>query len=150
MKAHFTIAIGFTVLVFSGGAIASDVECYDAKIRAKPLAQVYTPIPEVEDAIVMSWPWFMDIRVKTVLEGEVPSRKITILAVLHSAYPSKTSTLLLRRNTAGGFNLIRTDPEEISRCPAGTEPAQPYIRPANGRTLDDYRREAEEEMRREE
>lgn len=148
MKAGLCVALVLAASCSSLGAAASDLECYDAKIRAKPLAQFYTPIPEIPGAIVMSWPWFIDLKVRKVLEGEVVGRKITILAVLHSAYPSKTQVFLLRRNTAGTFNLIREDPSQVSRCQPGTEAATPYLRPANGQTLDDARREAEKEWRR--
>lgn len=125
-------------------ATASDIECYDLKIRAKAIAQVPTVYPNDPDYIVISWPWFVDLKVKKVLEGELSQSRITVLAVLHVPYVTKTRTWLLRHNTIGTFNLIRSD-EPLPRCAINATAVQPYIRPAEGKTLDDYRREGEAE-----
>ncbi len=150
MRAVRNFLLLLAAVTCGSDAVASDVECYDAKITAKPLNQVYTPYPSSTDVIVMSWPWFVDLKVKKVLEGDVPKRRITVLAVLHSEYPRKTRTFLLRRNTAGTFNLIRTQPSDVTRCDPGSDAAEPYIQPSEGRTLEDVRRESEVEIRRDE
>jgi hypothetical protein len=125
-------------------ATASDIECYDLKIRAKAIAQVPTVYPNDPDYIVISWPWFVDLKVTKVLEGELSQSRITVLAVLHAPYITKTRTWLLRHNTIGTLNLIRSA-EPLPRCAINAAAVQPYIRPAVGKTLDDYRREGEAE-----
>lgn len=148
MRSRTKSLLAILGLTFSSGAMVSDIECYDAKIRAKPIAQIPTVYPNDPDYIVISWPWFLDLKVRKVLEGKVPQSKITVLAVLHGAYAEKTATWLLRRNTAGGFNVIRTEPSSVRRCEADAGAARPYLRPEAGRTLEDYRREGEEALRR--
>ena len=82
-------------------ASASEVECYDAKVRAKAVAQIPTPYPRSDpDVIVMSWPWFVDLDVRRVIEGDVEKGRLETLAVLHSGYVRKTMTFYLRRNSA--------------------------------------------------
>jgi len=121
-------------------AFAEEHQCYDLKIRAKPVAQIPTEIVEEPGYIVMSWPWFIDLDVKRVLEGEFNERKLTVLAVLHTSYVPKTRVFLLRSNTLGGFNMLRPEkPEELTRCNAGMGPMLSYLRPAEGKSLEDYR-----------
>ncbi|APG63155.1 hypothetical protein LPB140_10545 [Sphingorhabdus lutea] len=146
MKAHLKLIIALIAFAICNKAIAADIECYDAKIRAKPIAQIPTVLGDSGEDIIIYWPWFLDLKIKRVIEGEVPEREITILALMHSYFREKTLTMLLRRNTAGTFNLIRAEPSSIRRCEAGSEPVPPYLRPGDGKTLDDYRREGEEEL----
>jgi len=129
-------------------ASAADIQCYDAKVRAKPLAQVPTAFPQSDgpDVIIMSWPWFVDLDVRRVIEGDVEKGRLETLVVQHTYYVKKTLTFYLRRNSAGTFNILRYfDEDQIERCQPGTEPARPYVRPGPGQTLDDIRREAEAE-----
>ncbi|MFC4292531.1 hypothetical protein ACFOWX_08910 [Sphingorhabdus arenilitoris] len=148
MKANLKLVTALAAFATCSTAIAADIECYDAKIRAKPIAQIPVVLGDNGEDIIMLWPWFLDLKIKQVIEGEVPERKITILALLHTKFREKTLTMLLRRNTAGTFNLIRAEPSSVRRCEVGSEPVPPYIRPANGTTLDDYRRDGEEEIKR--
>lgn len=121
-------------------AYADEPECYDLKIRAKPVAQIPTEIVAEPGYIVMSWPWFVDLDVKRVLDGEFKEKKLTALAVLHTSYVPKTRVFLLRRNTLGGFNMLRPEkPEELTRCNAGVGPMLSYLRPVEGKSLEDYR-----------
>ncbi len=143
------LALGFTACVPTV-ASASDVECYDAKVRAKPFAQVPTVFPQSDDpsVIIMSWPWFVDLDVHRVLEGDVAKGRLETLAVLHTGYVRKTMTFYLRRNSAGTYNILRDDPEELERCPSNSLAATPYLRLSPDRTYADERREGEEEYRR--
>jgi hypothetical protein len=148
-KALFRILLVLWPISLSNHALAAEIECYDAKVRAKPLAQIPTPFPNAPDYIVISWPWFLDLNVTRVLDGDVPQKEITVLAVLHTAYLNKTRTWLLRRNTLGTFNVLRVaDPDSVLRCETDVEPVEPYIRPSEEKSLEDYRREGEEELRR--
>ena len=81
------LASGFTACVPTI-ASASDIECYDAKVRAKPVAQVPTVFPQSDDpsVIIMSWPWFVDLDVRRVLQGDVEKGRLETLAVLHTGY----------------------------------------------------------------
>jgi hypothetical protein len=141
----------FFGFAFPQGASASDAECYDAKVRAKPLAQIPSVYPRSDDpdVIVMSWPWFLDLRIKRVVDGEVPRPEITALIILHTSMVAKTRTFLLRRNTLGGFNVIRAfEPDLVKRCPPDSAAVEPYLRPGPTQTLDDLRREGEAEYLR--
>ena len=143
------LASGFTACVPTI-ASASDIECYDAKVRAKPVAQVPTVFPQSDDPSVkiMSWPWFVDLDVRRVLQGDVEKGRLETLAVLHTGYVRKTMTFYLRRNSAGTYNILRDDPEELERCPSNSLAATPYLRLGPDRTYADERREGEEEYRR--
>ncbi|MBA4164612.1 MAG: hypothetical protein C0510_08280 [Erythrobacter sp.] len=141
----------FIGLAATSSATADDGECYDVKVWARPVSQVPSVLSQSDDpnVIIMAWPWFIDLEVKRVLEGDLSEKKVTVLAVLHTSYVSKARTWLLRKNSAGSFNLIRSaKPSKVPRCKADSEPMRPYIRPSEGRTLEDYRREGEEELKR--
>ena len=140
---------GSLALVLSCAAIgtaahASDLECYDAKVRARVIAQVPTVYPRSDDpnVIIMSWPWFVDLDVKRVIGGTIDGKTVMTLAVMHVGYVKKTLTWLLRKNAAGFYNVVRADdPKALKRCPAGVSEARPYITPAAGKTYADLRRE---------
>lgn len=136
-------------LTLAGASDVPEVECYDAKIKAKPTAQI--PIVYANDdpdTIVISWPWFVDLKVLKVLEGNIQEYKVATLAVLHTNYISKARIWLLRRNTAGFYNIIRAEPTSVPRCGRDSPPAQPYLRLADGETYENYRREGEEQLER--
>ncbi|MFM7402922.1 MAG: hypothetical protein ACKO1N_02260 [Erythrobacter sp.] len=102
-------------------------------------------MPEIEGSIIITWPWFVDLSISRVLAGQVEQSPITVLAVLNSKYVDREQVWHLRRNTLGMFNVLRSDrPKAVPRCAAKSPPAQPYIGPAEGRSLEDYRREGEE------
>lgn len=50
----------------------------------------------------------------------------------------------LRRNDLGGFNLLRGAENLKARCAENQPPALAYIKPPDGRTLEDLRREGRE------
>jgi hypothetical protein len=115
--------------------------CYDAKVRARPVDQIPSDIGECgSDCITMSWPWFVDLQVKRVIDGAVPGKMITVLAVQHTYRVAREGTWFLRKNTAGSYNVV---PQEygatLGRCSAEVMPVEPFIRPADRDTLDDLR-----------
>ncbi|WP_197273851.1 hypothetical protein [Citromicrobium sp. JL477] len=143
------LALGYTACL-PAIASASGIECYDAKVRAKPVAQVPTVFPRSEDmnVIIISWPWFVDLDVRRVVEGDVEKGRLEALAVLHTGYVRKTMTFYLRRNSAGTYNILRHDADELERCPSNALLATPYLRLGPDRTYADERREGEERYRR--
>lgn len=146
----FAALLGAPVALMMGqSAHAEASDCYDLKVRAKPVAQIPTEMIEEPGYIVMSWPWFVDLEVKRVLEGDFKEKQLTALAVLHSGYVEKKRVFLLRHNTLGGFNVLRPEqPEKLQKCDASIEPMRPYLRPADGKSLEDYRRAGEKELER--
>jgi hypothetical protein len=145
--------------VFSGCASiptsVNEKDCYDLKVRAKPIGQFPTPIPNDPRHIVISWPWFVDLEVKRVIDGRFNDPRISALAVLHSSYGDNTRTWLLRDNTLGEYNILRlAEPDKSHRCPQNVDRPEPYIRPSDGDTLASLRQAAiaewEAEMRAEE
>lgn len=89
---------------------------------------------------IMSWPWFVDLRVKRVIEGALPSMMVRVLTIQHTYRVSREGTWLLRKNTAGGYNVVvPEDGAELARCSDGIASVEPYIRPGDERTLDDLR-----------
>lgn len=119
----------------------TETTCYDAKIRARPIEQIPSEIPDCgSDCIIMSWPWFVDLKVKRTIEGTVPGETVRVLTVQHTYRVSREGTWLFRKNAAGGYNdLAYKDGMTLVRCSANAGPIQPYIRPSEGQTLDDIR-----------
>lgn len=118
--------------------------CYDARVMASLARQIPTPIPDCgEDCIVMSWPWVLDLQVEAVLAGRAPRGRLTVLSVQHTYLRNeRPGRFWLRRNTLGGFNLLRLgDGPKPRRCAKDAAPDDPYITPGEGRTLEDLRRE---------
>jgi hypothetical protein len=131
-----------TAAAISAGSAADESICYDVKLVAKPIAQVPNVFPEADcaDCIVMRWPWFLDLRVKRVVEGSLEGEQVRVLTVQHATMKPRNMTWWLRRNSAGGFNAIWADDEALARrCPPDTPLAVPYIQPGPGETLDDLR-----------
>lgn len=122
-------------------AALAEPACYDAKVRARPVDQIPSEIGDCgSDCILMSWPWFVDLRVKRVIDGALPSKMIRALTVQHAYRVSREGTWLLRKNTAGGYNVLASeDRSPLARCSAEVVPAESYIRPSDGHTLDDLR-----------
>ena len=121
------------------------MDCYDLKVRAKAVGQFYTPYPDDDDPnnITLSWPWFVDLEVTRVIDGQLDDRQISALAVLHSAYGPETQTWLLREHTLGGYNILRlSEPEKSKRCASGEALPDPYLRPSQGDTLESLRERA--------
>ncbi len=144
MRRCFASLAAAVALAIGQPSHAEEPECYDLKIKAVALAQVPTEIVEDPDYIVMSWPWFVDLEVKQVLDGEFEGRKLTALAVLHTRFISKTRVFLIRYNSLGGFNILRPEnPESLRRCDPATGPMPSYLTPGEGQTLEDYRKAGE-------
>lgn len=122
-------------------AALAEAACYDAKVRAAPVHQVPSDVTDCgSDCIVMSWPWFVDLRVKRVIEGALPHKSVRVLAIQHTYRVPRERTWLLRKTIAGGYNVVVSkDGAAPVRCPDGTAAVEPYIRPRDRRTLDDLR-----------
>jgi hypothetical protein len=144
--------LAFVILALMGCATTApttgETDCYDLKLRAKPIAQIPTPFPNDLEYIVISWPWFVDLEVTRVIDGEVREREISALAVLHSAYVDKTRTWLLRKHKLGGYNILRlAEPSQAKRCAQGEARPEPYLRPSENETLANLRRTVEADWR---
>lgn len=84
------------------------------------------------DCIIMSWPWFVDLRVKCVVEGYLLSKLVRTLTVQHIYRLSHEGTWLLRKNTAGGYNAVVPEGGVgLSRCSDGIASFEPGIRPGD-------------------
>jgi hypothetical protein len=129
------ILVGFA----TPSAALAEPACYDTKVRALPVHQVPSEIGDCgSDCIIMSWPWFVDLQVKRVIDGAVPSKMVRVLTVQHTYRVSREGTWLLRKNTAGSYNVVvPEDGAALARCSAGVTSVEPYIRPGDGHTLDD-------------
>lgn len=122
-----------TLLV--GLASSARAECFDAKVHARILAQAPSTFPDCgPDCIVMEWPWFVKLRVKELLEGELEPRKIIVLSVQHDSYVRKEFVWLLRRNTAGGFNATQDDGAVLQKCDASAGPVNSFLTLGPGQT----------------
>lgn len=134
-KTPFACAASLCLWATSANAAA---ECYDVKIWARPVDQVPSEIGDCGgDCIIMSWPWFLDLKIKRVIEGKVDSKMVRVLTVQHTYLKPRHGTWQLRRNTAGGYNvLLREDREAAGLCAPNANPVDPYIRVESGRTLD--------------
>jgi hypothetical protein len=127
--------------VVTPSAVQAEPACYDMIVRALPVDQVPSDIGDCgDDCIIMSWPWFVDLQVKRVIDGALPSKMLRVLTVQHTYRVSREGTWLLRKNAAGGYNVVvPEDGTVLARCSAGSKSVEPYIRPSDGHTLDDLR-----------
>lgn len=149
------VAMGLAMLgaVIASGATGApaagdDDGCYDAAVRARPIAQIPSVIPECDDCIIMRWPWFVDLQVVRVKDGDIAKGRVGVLNVQHGNYIDRVFSWWLRRNDAGGWNVIQMgDDERPHRCAIGSPPVPAYLKPAAGKTLEDLRREGEERYR---
>lgn len=124
-------------------ALAQDAECYDAEVSARISSQTPTVFPDcLDDCIVISWPWIVDLDVSRTHFGDVRRGSLTVLAVLHTGYRDDLGSRRwkLRRNDLGGFNLLRGAENLKNRCADDQPPATAYIKPPDGQTLEDLRR----------
>lgn len=132
-------------------AMAKEADCYDAEVSARIVSQIPTVFPDSDDGwIVMSWPWIVDLDVSRVHSGNARRGRLTVLAVLHTYYRRDLGSRRwkLRRNDLGGFNLLSGAEDVTVRCPADQPPATAYIKPSDGQTLEDLRREGREHYNR--
>jgi hypothetical protein len=123
-------------------------ECYDAIVEARIVAQLPYPVDEDPSSgdIIMESPWFLDLHVKHVVEGSANKGGLTVLAMMHTFYRRHLGEQrwYLRRNSIGGFNLLRGAADDGSkRCAPSTPPMRSYLRPSPGKSLADFRRKAE-------
>lgn len=120
--------------------------CFDALVSAHIVRQVPSAVPHLDgdDVIIMSWPYFIDLNIVRVLEGEAPIGRSTMLSVQHTYWRKGLGTRKwwLRRNQLGGFNILRKeDNDQLVRCAQGSPAVDPHISPGEGRTLEDLIRE---------
>ena len=145
LLAVLAVFAGFTCDV--GAALAEEAECYDAEVSGRIVSQIPTVFPDCgDDCIVISWPWILDLDVRRVHSGDARRGRMTILAVLHTDYRRDLGSRRwkLRRNDLGGFNLLRGAENITARCADDEPPATAYIKPPDGQTLEDLRREGRE------
>jgi hypothetical protein len=117
----------------SSQEVAPTPACYDAIVRGVATSQIPGPSSSCDgECIVMSWPWFIEIRIDEVVEGRVTGflagRHIRGLTVQHNYFVSRSMAWMLRRNTNGGYNVILgADEEATRRCPRGTAPQRAFL-----------------------
>lgn len=149
LPAMLAVFAGITCDV--GAAMAQEAECYNAEVSARIVSQTPTVFPDCgDDCIVISWPWILDLDVLRVHSGDASRGRLTVLAVLHTDYRRDLGSRRwkLRRNDLGGFNLLRGAENLTARCADDQVPATAYIKPADGQTLEDLRREGREHYTR--
>jgi hypothetical protein len=50
-------------------AVLAEAACYDAKVRTRPVDRIPSKIGDCgSDYIIISWPWFVDLHVKRVID----------------------------------------------------------------------------------
>lgn len=128
-------------------ATETQAECFDALVVARLTDQIPTALRECDDCVVISWPWILQLHVQEVVKGRAPIGPITVLRVQHTSLRTgRSDRWWLRRNALGVFNVLRLDTPNTAppRCAPGTPPTTPYIQPAEGKTLEDLRREGEQ------
>ena len=122
-------------------------DCYDAVVFAKIIQQTPSVFSDSNDgSIVMVWPWFLKLEVRRTVSGAVPIGPLTVQSMQHTSFRKNLGSRRwwLRRNSLGSFNLLRfAESEGLSKCSADDLPAEPYIRPGPGQTLDSLLRDGE-------
>ena len=149
LRGWLVIASGAALVATSGHAAAQEAEadCFDALVYASIARQTPTLQPGCgDDCIVMRWAWIVELDVERAIKGKAGSGRLTVLTSQHSYYRSDLGMRRwwLRRNELGGFNVLSfAEKVRYRRCPEGTPPAVPFVRPGDGRTLRDLQREGE-------
>ena len=156
-KHRLILALRVTLMLAMATCIAcstqpetSEGECFDAEVSAEIIQQTPTVVPECDDCIIMRWPWIVDIDVRRVHSGDVTRGPLAVLTLQHNDFVSGLGVQRwwLRRNASGGFNAVGF-PDERSggKCAPDTAPAQAFITPGTGKTIDDLRREGQKYFR---
>lgn len=152
MRLRLLAICGVAAMALTSSPVMADetepVECYDAMVYGGVVKQIPAKISTRADEIVMSWPWFLDIDVKKVRKGEARIGVISVLALQHAPFvQNRDFNWWLRRNSEGGFNLIRTGKKvSLEPCAADAVPVQPYIW-SEELSQDEIRAEAEAQMK---
>jgi hypothetical protein len=148
--ARLTLALALATALSFPSIAAAQTDCFDAEVSARIVRQtpsvMPTDVPGCEGCIIMRWPWFVELEVQRVHSGAVERGLLSVLTVQHTYYSrGAPRRWLLRRNTMESWNVVHSDQgAPLPRCGADSKPVSPYIRPADGQTLDDLRREGEE------
>lgn len=150
LSLFLTMLSGLFALPDATHAESSDATkvCFDALVSARVVRQVPSVVPEPDDdVIIMAWPYFIDLDVVRVREGSAPIGRSTMLSIQHTYWRRGLGVRKwwLRRNTLGGFNVLREEnTDRLERCAQGSPAVDPYISPGEGRTLQDLIREGKE------
>ncbi len=86
---RLAIAVVAVQLATGDLALASDdqMPCFDVSVIASIVDEVPSTYPECgSDCIIMSWPWFVDLKVRHVLQGELKDKELSVLAALHTPF----------------------------------------------------------------
>ena len=122
-------------------------DCYDTVVVAQVMKQTPSAFPDSDDgSIVMAWPWFLKLKVKRAVTGDIAARPIVVLSLQHTDFRKDLGLTRwwLRRNSLGGFNLLRlAESDGLSKCAPDEKPAAPFIRPGPGQTIDSLLKDAE-------
>jgi len=150
--ANFAVAAAAICVAFLGASEAhgaDDRRCYDVKVVAHAIQQIPSVAPELgPNQILAVWPWFLDLQVTRVLAGRLSGELVNVLSVQHTDVLPEDRTWWLRRNTAGTYNAIYPDRgERLRRCSSSAIPVEPYLIPAAGKTLQQYREEGAQHYR---
>lgn len=126
-------------------------ECYDAVVKGRIVEQTPSVFPESDDgSITLVWPWFLKLNVSKVVVGAAPTGPLLVLSMQHTSFRKGLGwrRWWLRRNSLGGFNLLRFgETENLPRCSAGGEVAEALIRPGPNQTLDGLLKDGERAYR---
>jgi hypothetical protein len=136
-----------TVMASAAGADeapATPRNCFDAGVYAIVTQEIPSDIPMYDDkSIVVRWPWFIDLQVERVEYGSVRHGTVTVLTMQHTYLKPRYGLWWLRRNSAGGFNVVGLGETDLAPCPEDATPVAPYIGGGKDQTLDDLRRAGE-------
>ena len=141
---HSVALIGltsFSTVGVAGAQSSEPTDCYDAIVSARVLTQTPSPIPDCgPDCIIMVWPWFMELDVKKVVSGDAPTGRLLTLTMQHTYFNRRAGSnrWWLRRNSLGGFNVLRFgEDQKLAKCAKGIPPAKAHIEPGPNKNLQD-------------
>jgi hypothetical protein len=127
------------------------LDCYDVIVKARIIGQTPSVSPDCgDDCITMVWPWFLKLDVKRVVTGPASSGRMVVQTMQHTHFRDGLGSprWWLRRNSANGFNLLRVSKNhDLPMCRSDAPPAEPYISPGPGQTLQDLLLEGERAYR---
>ena len=146
---RFLSVAALVVMVIAPAAHAQGsndaAECFDAVVKGRIIEQTPSVFPEsYDDSITMVWLWFLKLNVSKVEVGSASTGPLLVLSMQHTSFRKDLGSRRwwLRRNSLGGFNLLRFfEAEALPRCAASREAAEALIRPGPKQTLNDLLRD---------
>lgn len=95
--------------------VAAPEVCVSLAFEGRILKQTPLPLPESDpDAIVIRWPWRIDLSVRRVLFGQFDGRRIEAQGIQHAEIRRDYGRTFLLGAAGNGHRVITISPQRLS------------------------------------